>query len=73
MLYNKELAEEEAEADKAFHQIRSALEQLIVQAESALIQKSKQSGKVLQDYTYQKEDEGNIISLFLYDVFIIVY
>ncbi|PHZ13612.1 uncharacterized protein RHIMIDRAFT_291291 [Rhizopus microsporus ATCC 52813] len=57
LLYNKELAEEEAEADKAFHQIRSALEQLIVQAESALIQKSKQSGKVLQDYTYQKEDE----------------
>jgi hypothetical protein len=42
--------EEEIENDQVFQRIRSMLEGLILQAEVALLQKSKQSGKVLQDY-----------------------
>ncbi|KAI8881495.1 hypothetical protein K501DRAFT_334665 [Backusella circina FSU 941] len=47
--------EEEAENDQVFERIRTMLENLILQAEMALIQKSKASGKVLQDYDYEKQ------------------
>jgi hypothetical protein len=48
-------AEEEEENDLVFERIRTMLENLILQAELALIQKSKASGKVLQDYDYEKQ------------------
>lgn len=54
--------EDEIENDHVFQRIKSMLEGLILQAEVALLQKSKQSGKVLQhqDYSFPIKDEERI-------------
>lgn len=49
--------DEEMEHDQVFQRIKSMLENLILQAEVALLQKTKQSGKVLQDYKLPIKDE----------------
>ncbi|KAI8884463.1 hypothetical protein K501DRAFT_332648 [Backusella circina FSU 941] len=46
------------EQDEVFHRIRNMLEGLIKQAEEALIQKSKVSGKVLKDYVPNEKNES---------------
>ncbi|KAI8047366.1 uncharacterized protein B0P05DRAFT_566269 [Gilbertella persicaria] len=61
LVSNQAMSEqEEMENDLAFQRIRSMLEGLITQAETALTQKTKQSGKVLQqqeDYYLPIKDE----------------
>ncbi|KAI8640793.1 hypothetical protein BD408DRAFT_444886 [Parasitella parasitica] len=49
--------DQEIEQDQVFQRIKSMLENLILQAEVALLQKTKQSGKVLQDYSYSSVDK----------------
>jgi hypothetical protein len=52
-----ETEEQLIEQDEVFHRIRNMLEGLIKQAEEALIQKSKVSGKVLKDYVPNEKSE----------------
>ncbi|KAG2202549.1 hypothetical protein INT47_012543 [Mucor saturninus] len=49
--------DDEIETDQVFQRIKSMLEGLILQAEVALLQKSKQSGKVLQEYNFPMVSE----------------
>lgn len=50
--------QEEAETEKSFQRIKSTLDQLIEQAHVALIEQSKQSRRVLQNYEVKEEREG---------------
>ncbi|EIE77132.1 hypothetical protein G6F55_008993 [Rhizopus delemar] len=60
----KSIEEDEEESDRIFQRVKLAVEHLIEQAEIALIEKSKQSGKVLQQQDHHlKEDEETLRKL----------
>ncbi|KAG1448120.1 hypothetical protein G6F55_010796 [Rhizopus delemar] len=54
--------QEEAETEKSFQRIKSTLDQLIEQAHVALIEQSKQSRRVLQNYEVKEEREEYTLS-----------
>lgn len=52
------------ENDEAFQRVKTMLQNLIDEAEAALTQKTKLSGKVLTDYHQMDEDLKEYASLF---------
>lgn len=63
--------DDDIESDQVFQRIKSMLEGLILQAEVALLQKSKQSGKVLQQDQYfltrDEEKKRNVEGVCVYE------